>query len=405
MKSPWFWLLVGVVTAILFGANGAFARRSPGGTDFLVHWVAARRWMQFGDSPYSDATTREIQQRIYGRPARPGEHQQRVVYPLYSVAVFAPFALIGDFALARAAWMTVLELGLLGMLLGGLQVLEWRPDRWTLALLALFAIGWYHGVRAVINGNAVVLVAFALTLVPLAVRHRQDEIAGLLLAVSTIKPNLALLPLLMVSLWAISRQRWRLVGFAWGGWVLLAGLATFWRPIWWLEYLRELLRFPTYNPPGTLQAVLRVLLPVGGAAVGTAITVLLAILLVWAWWRMWGQSFAWFLWVFNLTLVISQWIGIQTDPGNFVLLFLPLLQVLSIWQQRWGRAGVWLTRLTLAALGVGLWWLFLETLTVVGGQPMQSVWLFFPMPLVTLIGLIWVQWWAVHAPLWAHAAP
>ena len=100
-------VLVGLVAvAGITWGNYNYARQNPGGNDFLVHWMGSRAIVKDGISPYSDEVATRIQTFAYGRPAQPGEHELRVAYPLYSVIIFAPFALIDDFAIARAAWMT-----------------------------------------------------------------------------------------------------------------------------------------------------------------------------------------------------------------------------------------------------------------------------------------------------------
>jgi hypothetical protein len=80
------------------------------------------------------------------------------VYPYYPMVVFAPFALAGNYAAARAMWMTALEVGLLAI--GGMSLVltRWRPSAFMWAIIMLFAALWYHGVRALINGSAVVIV-------------------------------------------------------------------------------------------------------------------------------------------------------------------------------------------------------------------------------------------------------
>jgi hypothetical protein len=94
-------------------------------------------------------------------------------------------------------------------------------------------------------------------------------------------------------------------------------------------------------------------------------------------------------------LVASQWIGIQTDPGNFILLFLPLVLVLAMWVERWGRAGNGVVIFVLFLLFLGPWAIFLRTITY-GDQPMQHPVMFFPIPLFLLITLYWVRWWAIR---------
>jgi len=390
MKGRYRYLAWGLglaLAAVLTVANLAYARANPGGTDFLVHWVAARHILFEGRSPYTEPVALEIQERIYGRPARPDEHQQRVVYPLYSVVIFGPFAWVRDFALARALWMTLLEVAFVATLGLSLILARWRPAPLTLAVLLLFTLTWYHGLRTLINGNAVGLVAFFLTLAVWAIHEKRDGLAGVALALSTIKPNLAFLPFVFTLLWAWRRGRRRLLGAMLGMWVFLAGLATLWHPYWWVEYVRELIRFPGYNPPGTLSAVLRAAWPTGGAWIGGLVSLGLVVLLAWAWTQAVRRAEA-FPWAFWLTLAVSQWIGIQTDPGNFVILLPALVYIWAGALRRWGRAGAGFVAFSLLGLWLGLWVYFVRTLTWVHGFPTPSPWLFLPAPGYVLVGLL-----------------
>ena len=47
------------------------------------------------------------------------------------------------------------------------------------------------------------------------------------------------------------------------------------------------------------------------------------------------------------------------------------------------------TLASLIVLVVGLWALFLAT--VDGNQ--ESAWMYFPVPLLSLVGLWWIRWW------------
>ena len=200
---PLLLLLTLIFTLTIFEGLNHYARTAPGGVDFLVHWIANRHLLQ-GESPYSENVTLEIQQWVYGRPARLHEHQQRDVYPLYAVVMFAPFTTIHDFATARAAWTTLLFLSIVGVLGLSLALLHWRPQPWLLGLLTFFALTWYHNVRLLINGNATGVVALLQMLAVWLLsknRRHSDVAAGLALALSTFKPNLALLPFLWLNGW------------------------------------------------------------------------------------------------------------------------------------------------------------------------------------------------------------
>ena len=394
-----FWFIPAVlVAAVLVGVtwgNYRFAQQNPGGNDFLVHWVGTRALLMEGTSPYSDEVAERIQTLAYGHPARAGEHELRVAYPLYSQIFFLPFALIADYTLARALWMTALQAGLILLAVYNLHLTDWHPGIWLLPIYFLFAVFWYHGLRPMINGNAVIFVAVLLAGALLALRSGRDELAGILLAFSTVKPQVVVVPVVFVLVWTLSHRRWRVLAWLAITLVLLSASVALIVPDWPLQNLREVLRYPEYNPPGTPGAVFAEWWPGIGARLGWGLAAVLGVILLLEWKAARGRDFRWFLWTASLTLVISQWIGIQTDPGNFVVLFVPLVLVFAVWEERWGPRGRWVILGIMLALFAGLWALFIRTVADVG-QPLQHPILFFPLPLFLLIGLYWVRWWAIR---------
>jgi hypothetical protein len=377
--------------------NLNFVKSSPGGNDFLVHWMGTRVLLREGISPYSDEAAIRIQTVAYGRPAKPGEHELRVAYPLYSIVLFAPFALVGDYDLARAMWMTLLEVGLIGITILSLRLVRWQAGPVLLVSLLLFSVFWYHGLRPLINGNAVVLVALGLVGGFLALKSGSEELAGVLFAFTTIKPQVVVLVLIFVVFWGMNNGRWRMVGWLIGTVALLAASAALIYPDWILQDLREVIRYPSYNPPGTPGAAFATWWPDFGARLGYALSAVMGVILLLEWRATRKADLRGFIWTAFLTLVISQWIGIQTDPGNFVVLFPALILVLGLFAERWKRGAMVMTGATLSILMVGLWALFLATIQH-GDQPIQSPIMFFPLPGVMLILMYWVRWWAVTPP-------
>ena len=383
--------LVASVAALTY-ANHCFAAQNPGGNDFLPHWVGARAFIFENISPYSDEVAVRIQTLAYGRPARPGENELGIAYPLYSELLYSPFAMIGDYTLARAVWMTFLEITIILLAILSMRLAGWRPSFWLLPVYLVFSLLWYHGARAIINGNAVIVVALLLVATLAAIRDQRDIAAGIFLAFATIKPNLVVLFIPFVILWAISQRRWRLIGWTLGSLILLILFGMLFMPNWLLQNIWEIMQYPAYNPALSVGAALEEWLPGVGTQLKWGATLLLAVTLLVEWWIAWGKGFTHFLWTACLTLAISQWIGIATDPGNFIILFLPLVLVFAVWKKRWGKVGDWVVLGSLLILFLGLWALFLKTVQF-GAQPQQSPAMFFPLPLFVLIGLYWVRWW------------
>lgn len=389
-------VLLALLALVTWG-NYRFAKENPGGNDFLVHWMGTRSLIMQGLNPYSDEVALKIQNFAYGHPAGKGEHELRVAYPLYSIIVFLPFSLISNFNLARAFWMTILEAGIILLTLLSLRLARWRVKPVMLIVLLLFSVFWYHGLRPLINGNAVILVALGLAGGFLALKNGADELAGVLFAFTTIKPQVVVLVLAFVVIWGLSTGRSRLVGWLFGTVFLLAASAALIIPTWPLDNLREVLRYPSYNPPGSPQAAFAAHWPAFGARIGWALTAVMAVVLIVEWWANRKAEFPGFYWTVCLTLAVSQWIGIQTDPGNFIVLFPGMLLVFSLLNDRWRLGGRLFVFLSLIVIFVGIWALFLATVSH-GAQPVQSSVMFFPLPLFMLITLYWVRWWAVEPP-------
>jgi hypothetical protein len=325
-----------------------------------------------------------------GRPARFNEDEFAMLYPLYAVIVYAPFALVGDYSMARALWMTTLEISAVLLTLLSIRLVRWKPTLYNFGLLILFSIVSYHSVRSFINGNVVTLLALLIITMFWAIQRRWDMLAGGLLVLITIKPQLAILLIAGVFIWAISHQRWTLIRWTifWGLGLSIMGMLII--PDWLVQNLSQVIRYRYYAPAGTVQAAMRELWPILGVWPGRVLTLVLSLWLLIEWRAMWGKPFEHFLSVMCLTLALGQWIGIQTDPGNFVILFLPLVWVFAQIQIRWGNLGSISIGACIMILLVGLWVLFLSTVEM-REQALQSPIMFFPLPLVVIMGFLVVR--------------
>ncbi|MHC1741086.1 MAG: glycosyltransferase family 87 protein [Anaerolineaceae bacterium] len=394
------WIILCAVGILAFGlmifGNYQFAKTSPGGTDFLVHWMGTRNFFLTGTSPYSDDTALKIQTMVYGRAAQAGEHELRVAYPLYSIFFFAPFALIANFTLARAFWMAFLEACLIAIPIVSFKLTSWKPKPWLFGLILLFTVISYNGARPLINGNAVIFITLLIVLSLLAIKEERDEFAGILLAVSTIKPQNVVLLIFFIVLWAIINKRIKIIWYFLGAMIVLIGFSAVLIPDWILQNLREVLRYPSYNPPGTVGAVMISWWGSIGNRLSIGLTVILTTILGFEWWRGRKAVNRYFIWLALLTVAVSQWIGIQTDPGNFILLYPGIFFALEMISGRWKEKSALFISLLIAFITIGIWALFLITL-IKSYQPIQNSLLFFPIPIIAFILLYWVRWWVINA--------
>jgi hypothetical protein len=400
------WLFILVSLLVLGGLflftriNLAYIQDNPGGgQSFTVQWVGLRGFLTEGISPYSEEAMQRTQREVYGRLARPGEDQLRFIAPLYTAVVFFPFALIPEIELARAMWMTLLEVALLLLAYFSVRLANWRPGLGGWIVLFLFSVFWFHSLQPLIEGDPIILVALMITAALVAIRNGSDELAGLLFGLATIKITAVLLPLVFILLWAAGHRRWTIVGWT-GGTVLLVGaIAALLQPNWILQNIWQFLAYQANSPPGTIGAVLVELMPDIGGRFGYALMVLLAVIIATEWIFLRRTEFRGFLWAVYLTLTASLWLGPITDPGNFILAFPALPLVFAIWEERWRRLGQVISFTVIMLLFFGLWGMYLPGNGWEFSRNLDLAF-FFPLPIFLLIGLYWVRWWAVRPPMW-----
>ena len=387
--------LIIVAAAALSWANYQFAENSPGGNDFLPRWLGTRLYITDRQNPYSEETTLALQQAIYGRPSGEGDDQALFVYPYYSMLVFSPFSAIENYVMARAVWMTTLQIALLITALIAISLGRWEPGRRNLIAFLLFSIAWYHGARPMINGNAAILVALFIAIGLWLVRAEQDVWAGIMFSLATIKPQMVILFLPLILIWAVSHQRLKLVlSIALSMFVLLAASFLL-QPTWLQDALRQVLTYSSYTPPGTLAGILAQWLPGNGQVIGWTISILLSVLLLYEWWVSFGKKFEWLMWTTALTLVLSQLVGVPTTTANFASLLIVFPLIFSAWERRMGKELRGPILIGLATFFVVLWLLFSNTL-MQGSQFREHLIMLFPVPIVLLLNLYWLRWWALR---------
>jgi len=385
-------LVAGALT-LLSIANYRLAVQAPGGNDFLARWVGANQWLVHGLDPYSPQVSQEAQTLIYGRPAEreAGEDVAHFAYPLFSMLFFGPFGLI-PYPLARALWMTLLEVGLPVLAILSIQLCGWKPSAWIQRILILFSVLWYHGFRAVILGQFAVLEALLIVGALLAIQRRQDGVAGVLLALTLSKPQMAVLLIPFVFLWAVSTRRLQILAWGIGTMLLLLVGSLALIPSWPTEWARQIIDYTSYTAVGPPVSILAGLIPSGAGPITLVLTGVGLIYLAFVWQQALGKEDRWFQWSAAVTIAMTNLIALRTATTNYVVMLPAFILVFAVWNERWGTQGNPPILIALLGLFVGLWTLFL--ITVEGNQEHPA--LYLPVPLLSLAGLWWSRWWVLR---------
>jgi hypothetical protein len=239
--------------------NFRLAPDDPG--DLYPVWVGACAVLH-GHDPYSEAISERIQLRVYGRTLTEyelehGKDQHRFAYPAYVAFVLAPLTQC-SYNTARALASGVFAVLIALSVLSWLRTVGWRPPpavfAWVIVIVLLSPIT-SRGLRLVQVG---ILAGFLLSVAALAVARHHLLLAGGLLAVASIKPQLALLPTAWLILWSLSGfgKRWQLIfGFMCTFVALMAGSAAL-VPNWIPHFLAGLPAYWRYTgAPSSFDAI------------------------------------------------------------------------------------------------------------------------------------------------------
>jgi hypothetical protein len=300
-------LLILIAAVYTWGTWRFFTQRVPGGNDFLANCAVWEPYLEEGISPYSDEAALHVQQVIRGRAALPGEDQNRLVYPFYSIILHGPFVYV-TYPVARAIYMTLLQAALCIGTIMSLDLVRWRPPRWLLMIVLAWTLLFYPQARGIILGQFAIVGFFSLAATLYFLRRGRDYSAGALLVLSTIKPTLVFLVVPFLVVWAVARRRWNFLGsfFSILAILVLGSLTTL--PTWISEWLSRISMYSDYTVGQSPIWLLTHLAIPGLGALGEAIlTTLLFLGMVGTWWVAFrSDRQGEFDWALGITLVVSS---------------------------------------------------------------------------------------------------
>ncbi|MGA9814665.1 MAG: glycosyltransferase family 87 protein [Terriglobales bacterium] len=354
--SMWFyvqWVLVPYQKA----DAAAHARPRGNLSDLYPRWLGTRELLLHHRDPYSPEVTREIQRGYYGRPLDPGRmddarfneprDQQAFAYPLHVIFLLAPTVGL-PFPLVQTGFRWLLVILTLASVLLWLRALRWRPSVATTAILILLTLGSYAVVQGIKLQQLSLVVSALLAGCGAALVAGNFSLAGFLLALATIKPQLAVPIAGWLLLWAVSdwrRRRQFVWSFALTTAIFLAA-SEYVLPGWIGQFRDAVAAYRQYT--GGAGSLLEVL---ATPALGKILSVVVVLAVVIAGWKVRRASHdsEAFSTMVALVLAVTLVIVPSFAPYNQVLLLPAVFLIAISWRKLWGRGG--LSRL---ACGVAL---------------------------------------------------
>jgi hypothetical protein len=271
------WFYVQRVLIPFEKADSATHQRPRGNlSDLYPRWLGTRELLLHHRNPYGDDVTIEIQKGYYGReldPSRPDDPKDRqgFAYPVYVVFLLAP--LIGFPFHGVQIFFHWLLLGLTAASVClWLRALRWELPPIAVATCVAFTLGSFPVVQGIKLEQLSLLVAALLAACLTCLASGFLFLGGALLALATIKPQLAWPLVAWLLLWTLADWRVRrklVLGFGLVMVLLLAG-AEIILPGWWRMFAQAMAQYHQYTQN---QSVLEVILngvlgPFGGGTAG-----------------------------------------------------------------------------------------------------------------------------------------
>ncbi|MEZ4643769.1 MAG: glycosyltransferase family 87 protein [Chloroflexota bacterium] len=394
MKLPVKYLLAAIGFMLLFvgsvyATHELFTAQIAGANDFLPRWVGAKLFWQEGVDPYSQVATETIQGEMYGRLATPDEDQALFVYPFYTIFLLLPLTWLPlAYSWIQAIWLVILQFSLIGGVLLLLRLVEWPPlPVWLLAIILLWSVIFYNNTRTIILGQFAGLIFLGLVASLLALKQGHDVWAGILLSLTTIKPQMSFLLIPALLLWGVMQRRWRFVAGFGGAMGVLLSASFLLLPGWLAGFWTQMTAYPGYTFTGSPIWVLTgYYFPQLGKPVETGLIVILVGYMLAMWWRLRRVTAVTpeFLLIIGLTLVVTNTIVVRTATTNYIIMYVPLFLGLQVMAERWPRGNVWAALFFLLST-IGMWTLFLATIKGDLEHPIM----YLPLPIGLLLLLTW----------------
>lgn len=398
LRSANYWAPV-LLILILVGMtmlNMRLIQSYRGYDDFAPRWMAARTWLKTGKSPYSAQMAAETQKLYEANHFTVNEFDQgRLTEPVFYVFLYLPFSALG-FPLARAIWMTILELcfvlsGWLAIQLSGIKLKALET-----VLFCILIPLWYPFTKLILAASVVPPFIFMTLLAIRMAFQGKSSGAGILLFTCILLVPVSIPIMLFLVLYLGARRDTALIQIYLTGLVFLFVLAQILFPGWIVEWAGQFQRFH-----GDLSWIdtplmrLAALVPSGQKTISIILHAASFLYLLVEWYRLGSMNERQIIWKLMLTLVILYLFNLTSHAAYLLLIFPALFMIFRYLWEKWkivGKIVSWLMFLGLMAI---YWNRYLQ---IRAWHYQETALIILIVPIIAFIGLQWFRWWATESP-------
>ena len=356
--------------------------------------------------------TLEIQTGLYGRPLDPKRLTDPVdrrvfPYPLYADLLFWPTAEL-PFSAARVAVLFLLFFLTFSSVVLWIKALNWTVDwKWFVVIL-LLALTSYSTLEALFAEQLGLIVVFLLAASLFLIQRQRFFFAGILMALSTIKPQVTALAILYLLLWSIRRWQERR-GFIVGFFLTLGLLLTtslLVMPHWIQSWIHTVVAYRHYTrPPLVTEVLTSPLGPMWSGPATLLLTVVSILIAAWLAWKNRAAASTSFQFCLTLSLLFSITV-ITILPGQAVydhLILIPGIFLLARRYREFVISGP-VPRILLSVGALLLFWNWIAAFALIALRPFIARAIFdstavfslpirsaAPLPFAILALLVWTR--------------
>jgi len=384
-------LLLGIVALCFLSAD--VMRRIPFQDHFVIPWAASRMWLLEGVTPYDEAVL-TLAEETLSQSAYLGSlpDSAELIDPAINLVFYLPFSLI-PYEISRAVWMTLLVL-VTGMISHyGLRLSGWQVSRVEKLIIILLTVLWLPGISNIITGKLTPIIILLILLSIYLTLRGDDTRAGFMLALTFGSFLTSVLVLLFIIVWSISRRRWSVVTAYFSGVIFLFAITLLFIPSWPLNWLRVILN--TYTDWSWVHTPLMdfaVVLPGIADYLSIFLHVIFGIYLLYLLISILGKSGREFTWKVLLSLVVMFLFNVQASISQVLIVLPATFLMFRSWSERWRSVGRLIDWCLIILIVVGSWFFVKPEISFV--KEMSLPVLVVGLPILVIIGMIWIRWWA-----------